>query len=133
MENKTGIPILYYHSIADHEKKNEWSFLSISISLFNKQMDYLYRNGYYTCDWKELDDHIKGIKKLPDKTVMFHFDDGFLDNWSVVFPIMKEKNFKYSIVVTPEFIQKGNQTRPFLKETKLISQNEWWGYLNEAE
>ncbi|MAM30007.1 MAG: deacetylase, partial [Flavobacteriaceae bacterium] len=98
----TGIPILYYHSIADHEVKNEWSFLSISIRLFKNQMDYLHKNGYYTCNWKELEDHIQGKKQLPEKTVMFHFDDGFLDNWSVVFPIMKEKNFKYSIVVTPE-------------------------------
>ncbi len=133
MENKTGIPILYYHSIADHEHENEWSFLSISISLFKKQMDYLYKKGYYACDWKELDDHINGVKKLPEKTVMFHFDDGFLDNWSVVFPIMEEKKFKYSIVVTPEFIEKGNVLRPFVTKTTDSNKADWWGYLNETE
>jgi len=128
----TGIPILYYHSIADHEVKNEWSFLSISIRLFKNQMDYLHKNGYYTCNWKELEDHIQGKKQLPEKTVMFHFDDGFLDNWSVVFPIMKEKNFKYSIVVTPEFIQEG-EVRPFVSKTKESNKNDWWGYLNRNE
>lgn len=132
-KKKTGIPILYYHSVADHQIKNDWSFLSISIRLFKKQMDYLYRNGYYTCNWQELEDHLNGLKKLPEKTVMFHFDDGFLDNWSVVFPIMKEKNFRYSIVITPEFIQKGNKSRPFVSETKLDNKKDWWGYLNETE
>lgn len=131
--SNTGIPILYYHSIANHEKKNNWSFLSISIELFKKQISYLSKKGYYACDWKELEDHINGLKKLPKKTVMFHFDDGFLDNWSVVFPIMKEAGFKYSIVLTPEFIQKGSEKRPFVSKTRLSNQKDWWGYLNEAE
>ena len=133
MNNKTGIPILYYHSIANHEQGNEWSFLSISISLFKKQMEYLYKRGYYACDWKELDDHINGKIKLPRKTVMFHFDDGFLDNWSVVFPIMQQMGFKYSILVTPEFIEKGGELRPFVSKTQETNKTNWWGYLNEAE
>src|SRR5690606_25039960 len=40
---------------------------------------------------------------------------------------------KYSIVITPEFIQKGAEKRPFVKDTKLSNQKDWWGYLNEAE
>ena len=131
--NKFGVPIFYYHSIANHEMTHKWSFLSVSISLFIKQMNFLHKKGYYTCNWKELEDHVNGIKKLPKKTVMFHFDDGFLDNWSVVFPIMKKKNFKYSIVVTPEFIEKGSSLRPFVTDTKENNKDNWWGYLNEIE
>lgn len=130
--NKSGIPVLYYHSIADHSAKNNWSFLSIGIDLFKKQIDYLYKNGYNTCNWKELDDHLSGKKALPDKTVMFHFDDGFLDNWSVVFPIMEKVGFKYSIVITPDFIQDG-EVRPFVTETTDENKENWWGYLNKKE
>jgi len=132
MKNNSGIPILYYHSIADHEYENEWSFLSINISLFKNQIEYLRKKGYYACDWDELYSHIDGEHKLPEKTVMFHFDDGFLDNWSVVFPIMKEAGFKYSIVVTPDFIQDG-EVRPFVSQTKESNKENWWGYLNRKE
>lgn len=131
--NNKGIPILYYHSIADHQKENQWSFLSIGIKLFKSQINFLKKKGYYSCSWNELYEHIHGIKQLPEKTIMFHFDDGFLDNWSVVFPIMKKAGFKYSIVITPEFIQKGSEKRPFVSKTTISNQKDWWGYLNEAE
>lgn len=128
----SGIPIIYYHSIADNKLLSNWNFLSIGIKLFKKQINYLYKKGYKTCSWSELENHIKGIKKLPKKTVMFHFDDGFLDNWSVVFPIMKKIGFKYSIVVTPDFIQDG-KIRPFVKSTLSENKENWWGYLNKKE
>jgi peptidoglycan/xylan/chitin deacetylase (PgdA/CDA1 family) len=133
MENNTGIPILYYHSIANHSKDKDWSFLSIKIELFKKQIEYLHKKGYSTCNWQELDSHLSGKKKLPNKTVMFHFDDGFLDNWSVVFPIMEKVGFKYSIVITPDFIQSEGDIRPFVTETSESNKENWWGYLNRNE
>ncbi|WP_162523812.1 polysaccharide deacetylase family protein [Flavobacterium sp. LMO8] len=131
-KNNTGIPILYYHSIANHEQVTPWSFLSVSIAVFKAQIDYLKRHHFQSCTWKELDQHIMGLNPLPERTVMFHFDDGFLDNWSVVFPIMKEAGFTYSIVVTPDFIEDG-PIRPFVTETTLSNVSDWWGYLNRNE
>ncbi|NMC99169.1 MAG: polysaccharide deacetylase family protein [Bacteroidales bacterium] len=131
-DNKTNITILYYHSVANHQKKSNWSFLSTPIKVFQSQIDYLVKHQFYACSWNELYEHTQGIKKLPNKTVMFHFDDGFLDNWSVVFPIMKKAGFKYSVLLTPEFIQEG-EVRPFVAETNESNKSAWWGYLNKKE
>ena len=128
-----NIPIIYYHSIANHSSHDPWGFLSIGREVFVQQIQLLKKKGYYACDWQELADHFSGKKQLPHKTIMFHFDDGFLDNWSVVFPIMKDAGFKYSVLITPEFIQKGDKVRPFVQETKETNKNFWWGYLNEKE
>jgi len=128
-----AIPILYYHSVADHDKNRPWSFLSCGIDVFKTQMEYLSKNDFYTCTWDELYRHLNGIEKLPEKTVMIHFDDGFLDNWTVVFPIMKKYNLKFSIVVTPEFIEKSEKIRDFVKETKESNIKDWWGYLSIGE
>ena len=133
MKYKNNIPILYYHSIADHDKKSNWSFLSTPINTFERQMNYLSKKGYRTCTWEELYDHINGIKELPKKTIKLHFDDGFLDNWSVIFPFMKEKNFKYSILLTPDFIGKEKGIRDFVEETTDENTSCWWGYLNLGE
>jgi len=131
MKNNS-IPILYYHSVADHNKKRPWSFLTCDIKTFTLQMKYLNKLGYTTCNWNELYDHLDGIKELPEKTVMLQFDDGFLDNWTVVFPIMKELGLKFTVVVTPEFIEK-HKPRPFSKHTSEANIVEWWGYLSEEE
>ena len=128
-----AIPILYYHSVADHDINRPWSFLSCGIDIFKAQMEYLYKNGFKTCSWDELFRHLNGIEKLPKKTVMIHFDDGFLDNWTVVFPIMKKYNLKFSIVVTPEFIEKSEKIRDFVSETKEKNIKDWWGYLSIGE
>ena len=81
-----NIPILYYHSVANHKKSSNWSFLSCPIKVFKSQINLLARKGYYFCDWNELFAHINGEKILGKKTVMIQFDDGFLDNWTTVYP-----------------------------------------------
>ncbi|WP_162773023.1 polysaccharide deacetylase family protein, partial [Shigella sonnei] len=35
--------------------------------------------------------------KLPRKSVMLTFDDGYLDNWFQVYPLLKEFNLKAHI------------------------------------
>lgn len=131
MKNNS-IPVLYYHSIANHNTTRPWSFLSCDIKTFRLQMKTLHTLGYTTCDWKELDEHLLGHHRLPHKCIHIQFDDGFLDNWTVVFPIMKELNFKFSVVVTPEFIEK-HPLRKFSKKTEESNMKEWWGYLSEEE
>ena len=132
MKKNNSIPILYYHSVANHDKKRPWSFLSCDIQTFTNQMKYLYQNGYTTCNWDELYEHLQGIKQLPKKTVMIQFDDGFLDNWVVVFPIMKKYNFKFTVVVTPEFIE-SHPVRTFTNQTSAEDLDKWWGYLSKEE
>ena len=128
-----NIPVLYYHSIANHCDNRKWSFLSCQIEVFKKQMIVLKKKGYYFCNWEELFLHINGIEDLGPKAVMVQFDDGFLDNWSIVFPFMLKNNLKFSVLLTSDFIDKSNEERPFVNQTLKSNINDWWGYLNEAE
>ena len=131
-DSDTAIPVIYYHSVADHHGPNRWSFLSCPIAIFERQMRFLSRKGYYTCTWVELEEHLRGERRLPKKTVHLHFDDGFLDNWTVVHPIMMKLNLKYSVLLTPEFIQDG-PVRAFTPETHTRPMEDWWGYLSKDE
>lgn len=128
-----SIPVLYYHSVADHDNSRATDYLSCPVNIFKAQMLWLQKRGYYTCDWKELYQHMTGIRCLPEKTVHIQFDDGFLDNWSVVFPIMKEMEFKYTVLLTTDFIDRFSNTRPFVEKTNEKNIKDWWGYLNAAE
>ena len=132
MTKNNAIPVLYYHSVADHDVNRPWSFLTCDVKTFTLQMKYLKKLGYSTCKWEELDNHLLGNKQLPQKCVHIQFDDGFLDNWTVVFPLMKELDFSFSVVVTPEFIEK-RDAKPFAKTTQAENLSDWWGYLSEEE
>lgn len=127
-----AIPVVYYHSVGTHKEKKNWSFLSCDLKTFTLQMKFLAKMDYKTCHWNELENHLNGTQKLPKRTIHIQFDDGFLDNWTVVFPIMKTYGLKFSIVVSPEFIGK-NKIRPFCSNPNEDNLSDWWGYLSKDE
>ncbi|MEN6336502.1 MAG: polysaccharide deacetylase family protein [Phycisphaerales bacterium] len=127
------LPILYYHSVADHPERHPWAFLSTPRAVFVSQMECLKRGGFVGVTWPQLLAHLRGEVPLPRRSVMIHFDDGFLDNWTVVYPIMARLGLKYSVLVSTDFIDPGNEPRPFVAETGRGNRTDWWGYLNAAE
>lgn len=42
------IPILTFHSVMNHDKKRNWSFLSVSVEAFENTLKYLKKKGYKT-------------------------------------------------------------------------------------
>lgn len=88
--NDKGIPVLYYHSI-DYEKGNE---LRLPKEKFREQMQYLKDNNYTTLTLGELYEFLQNNKPVPDKSVVITFDDGYEDNYTNAFPVLKEFGFK---------------------------------------
>jgi len=127
------LPVIYYHSVADHSEPHPWAFLSTPRSVFISQMEYLKSKGYNTVTWTQLVAHVSGEKALPKKSVLIHFDDGFLDNWSVVYPIMEKLRLKYSVLVSSDFIDPSDEVRHFVRDTNESNKRDWWGYLNAEE
>jgi hypothetical protein len=127
------LPILYYHSVADHPEAHPWAFLSTPRAVFMSQMECLRRKGFVGVTWAQLLAHLRGECRLPPRSVMIHFDDGFLDNWTVVYPIMERLGLKYSVLVSTDFLDPGTAARPFVTETTAENKTDWWGYLNGAE
>lgn len=84
------IPVLMYHSI-DYEKGNE---LRIPKEKFREQMKYLKDNGFHPISLDELYSHMTSGSKLPDKPVVITIDDGYDDNYTNAFPVLKEFGFK---------------------------------------
>ena len=94
LENKK-IPILMYHSIS-YEKEN---ILRVPKENFRNQMKYLKDNNYTTLTLDELYSYMKTGKDLPNKPIVITFDDGYKDNYTNAYPILKEFNLKATIFV----------------------------------
>ena len=93
------ILVLNYHQI-----QNSPTSLSIPPADFDEQMHYLYSHGYVSITPDELYSGLNGEIELPPKPVLITFDDGYADNYTNAFPILKYYGMRATIFVIPAFV-----------------------------
>jgi peptidoglycan/xylan/chitin deacetylase (PgdA/CDA1 family) len=96
-----GLPVLNYHKTSADGP----DFLTVSAAQLRRQFEYLNKKGYKTIFISELLEHIEQKKPLPAKPVMITLDDGYRDNYTVLYPLLKEYNIKANIFLVAGFIQ----------------------------
>lgn len=98
------MPILMYHRFIDNESKKGTRGPYIDIKLFEKHLQLLKRLGFESVTFEDFAD--KGtIERLnPNKRYfMLTVDDGFIDNYELMLPLLKKYGFKAVVyVVTGE-------------------------------
>jgi peptidoglycan/xylan/chitin deacetylase (PgdA/CDA1 family) len=109
-----SIPILMYHSISLKRHNS----LFVPPKVFEQQMEHLKKAGYHTLSFKDLKKWKTG-KAIPNKPILVTLDDGYLDNFTIVYPILKRLQMKATIFVTSDFIGNSNHLS--------------WGQINEME
>lgn len=97
-----GVPVLYYHSV-DSSEANE---VIISPDRLREQLQYIKDSGYTSLTMSELNDYIVNEKEIPEKSIVITFDDGYADNYTNAFPILKELDMKATIFVITSGIDK---------------------------
>lgn len=95
----TDVPVLNYHKV-----DNFYHELSLSPHEFDEQMNYLYANGYHTITPDQLTAYLTHGRALPEKPVLITFDDGYKDNYTNAYPIMKKYGFTAAIFLITGFI-----------------------------
>lgn len=104
--NNEGVPVLMYHSISN-KKGNE---IQLSKDLFESQMKFLKDKNYTTLSLDELYDFLIFNKPIPKKSVVITFDDGYVDNYLNAYPILKKYNFRATIFVITDNVDKHSHT-----------------------
>lgn len=90
------ISIICYHDVAN-------SPLSLSIEMFEKQIEYLKRNNFYFVPLDEIVGYMEGRKELPLKTVSVTFDDGYEDIFLNAFPVLKKYEIPATVFIVGDF------------------------------
>ncbi|EGF7425092.1 glycosyltransferase [Escherichia coli] len=72
-----------------HHVSNKPGLVTLSPRTFREQMKWLAESGWKTVTAAEVEAFYRG-ETLPRKSVMLTFDDGWLDNWLQVFPVLQE-------------------------------------------
>lgn len=130
------VPVLMYHTVSDNQEWL-WGHLSCPVNVFEEQMRALANNGFTTIFLQDLHDHLSSGAALPPNPVLLTFDDGYLDNWVYVFPILKRHGLKGTIFVNPDFVDPTGEPRPNLDDVEAgrvaVSSLQDMGFLSWAE
>lgn len=99
-----GIPILMYHMVSEKKQGSKINKLRVSPEKFRRQMKYLNEKGYQSMLFPELINYFKTGNINIKKPVIITFDDGYKDNYTNAFPILKEFGFKAVFFLVTDFI-----------------------------
>lgn len=87
MKNARAVPVLTYHHVSPAAGP-----LTVTPENFAKQMAMLSREGYTTLGSQAFGAYLAG-ERVPAKSVVVTFDDGYLDNWVYAHPILARHGF----------------------------------------
>ncbi len=96
------VPILMYHYIDSGEAKK--SRLGVSPEVFEKQMRFLKIHKYNVLPLEKIVELIKAKKLIPRKTVAVTFDDGYSNNYTYAYPVLRKYNLPAAIFVVMDRI-----------------------------
>jgi len=89
---QNGIPVLLYHHVSnDYSDLPE---LTVGTAEFEQQIRMLHQAGFQTISPESFLAYMQGEPvELPDKPVLITFDDGYEDNYSNAFPVLRKYGF----------------------------------------
>ena len=93
---QSKLVILMYHGFTDGGKESDYV---IDVKKLEEDILYLKENGFHFIDTSDLTKFKEKKHNLPAKCVMITFDDGYLNNYTYAFPIIKKHNVK--VVISP--------------------------------
>lgn len=116
------IPVVMFHSLKSN--RDDKFYLSWDTERFISLTKKLLKNGFTFVTVEQIvNSEIKNIKE--NKYICFTFDDGYYDNFTELFPIIKELNVPVTIFLSTDFIHKN--------KTKYIDSKKIRHYLNEKQ
>lgn len=91
------VPVFMYHAVGD-QLLGEAS-LFVSPREMEKQLQFIVDEGYTPITFEDLD-HVDEI----EKPVLLTFDDGYIDNYTALFPLLQKYQLRCTVFVIPDMI-----------------------------
>ena len=125
--------ILAYHGVGDYKKEDfRWikygqqrynlKELSVSPDLFEKQLAYLCKYGYRPVSLKDYLAWQQKKIKLPIKSIVITFDDGFQNFFSFARPLLKKYGYTATVFLVTDKINSND--RNFLSWEEILRMKE---------
>lgn len=95
-----GIPVLMYHKIDPLVQ----DMLTVSVAQFEQHLKYLQEFDYKSITTKELTDFLEKRTNLPQNPVLITFDDGYVNNLDLAYPLLQKYKMKATIFLPTAYL-----------------------------
>jgi peptidoglycan/xylan/chitin deacetylase (PgdA/CDA1 family) len=95
--------VLIYHRVSTDTNTDSGFKMAIDLKNFEAQMHYIKEN-MTPLPIDELIRGCMGTAPLPNKAVAITFDDGYLDNYTLAYPLLKELDIPATIFITTGYM-----------------------------
>jgi peptidoglycan/xylan/chitin deacetylase (PgdA/CDA1 family) len=108
----------YYHMVSDEQVPHVRHLYPYkSVSSFRRDLEFILKH-YSPIALGDLLDHVKGGRRLPSKSVLLTFDDGFREMSETVAPLLLAKGVSATFFVNSAFI--GNRHMCYLNKASVL-------------
>lgn len=100
MGKRSGMIVMVYHRVSGNLPCD---YLAVNVHNFRRQMGFLYKNNYTIIGIEEMLDIMINPNRCLLSAVRYAlitFDDGFKDNYTNAYPVLKEFGFKAAIFLS---------------------------------
>jgi len=126
-ETMRSVPVVMFHGVApDAPGKPPQMDHWLDPRAFERYVAALARGGVETLFLGELRAYRSGARALGRRAAVLTFDDGYLDFWLYVFPVLQKYRAKATVFVTTDFID--GETAP-----RVLGRDAPWGFLSWPE
>ena len=93
------VPVFMYHYVSDDVPYNSQAALSVSPADMEAQLQYIVENGYQPIWFEDLE-HVDEY----EKPIILTFDDGRLDNYTILYPLLQKYNVKATFFIITDYM-----------------------------
>lgn len=105
-EGEVLVPILLYHFVgrgtmeADGQSQSRFN---VTVADFDAQLAILHRLGYQTVTVGEIAAAISGTYALPPRPIAITIDDGWIEQYSVMFPLLQKYGMRATFYIPSNY------------------------------
>ncbi len=106
------IPVLLYHHFLTEDELSEFDNSEeyvVSLENFEKQMEYLYNNGYKSITLDDLYCFKKNECNIPDKAFVITIDDGLISTYRYAKPILEKYGYTATLFTISSRVEEENE------------------------
>lgn len=90
--------IAMYHYVRDLLHSRYPEIRGLDATLFRHQIEFM-KNNFNVVTMEQVIDAVGRKKELPENALLLTFDDGYIDNYTFVFPVLKEYGMQGSFFI----------------------------------
>lgn len=85
--------VVMYHYTRDLKHSRYPEIKGLDVSLFREQIEFM-KQQFNIVSMEQVIEAVERHADLPDKALLLTFDDGYVDNYTFAFPILRNLEYK---------------------------------------